>query len=609
MSWGTDIWGVHIWGGGPSTVNLSFEVPDAGGAQGVPDQWTVASDSDQEMAGTMEDNAVTWDPWEDYEEQWQIPFLVHRVPDVLNVVTSPDAIDQPTAIILVNELGPKYAAHLIDTDAHVATDQLNAANLPPATDYATLAINVMVLKYVLNEHIWAWPDVHRKWDLTSIVLSPDISLAPPLPGELPQLLALLNEIKGDFNNHIGLTGYGAMNDAAIFSFDGVYTPAGVFDPDLLAESYERAWSIPNLFPNEADQLPVVSVDGPQFWLITVASIPADTTLFSTTDDEGGERVFEFDIGGGLLNPDHVQVDISWVSTVIDVAEEIAVTIQGNDPYFWAVWDGGNTVRLIPRTGARASEGSVDPLTAWSHLEVDLIRNSWPTGHEELKSVFEYLVSQLGVEEAFEKSWLLPGSIAAWPNDEFHSRYWSGEEWRFTSSQTTFGITENFEADWKDNDVGLAAYWSGTEWRFLDSQITVMAIGSYTFGDYDEGSSAETIAPALPTPHYSPDLSMHVITALTDYAQIWTEFYDKNGATQSCYWHVEAGSLAAGSVIDLIGLTSIIADPRYDFKTQFNGIKQMKDWAVLFTTPVGKVELRGTKYVAETFEENWVLTLP
>lgn len=736
MAWGISIWGINTWGGGPSSENLSYEIPDGAGDKGEADQWDVASASAQEMIAAFEATGGTWDPWEDFEEQWRLAFLVHAVPDTVNVLVSPyPATTQPMAIAIANELAAKYPTHLrlIDQSASIengtnepwvisdgatltlkvnrgaeqtvtltgltpgaataeqvaqsinlqlfdgratvtssgnrvtiktihrgmtkfleitggtanpamvfsTTEQVGTDNVHleedtanpvvfspnPATDYFTLALVVSAIRQAYNEHVWEHPDVHRKWDKDNIVISPDVSLDPPNPADLPQLLTLVNELYADYNAHLATTGYDEYNESALFAFlDSHLTPA-IFDPNLGSEGLEQSWSITDQFPDLYDQRGVVSVDGYIGIIVEVTAIPGDGAQFviSFAEFEPPVVAFEFDTNA-VWTAGYTQVDISAAATLEDVRDAMEPAI--NNAFFPGPVFGkaatplGSTQLLIiyptpdfPAVNTRDLEPgtfNTEPTGGTpsnEQLAVGLYGPTWPDGHEELLSVFEYINGRIGIRETFEMAWLLPGSLAGLPNDVFLSRYLqSSGEWAFRDGQLAEGVLEDFEAGWKDNDVGAAAYLAGSTWRFLDTQIKTMALGEYTFGWYDKGTGDENIAAALPAPHYSPDLAMHVVTALTAYAQIWTEFYDKDGVAQSCYWHLEDGSWAVDSVINEIGLTSILADPRYEFEDQFNGIKQMKDWAVLFSTPVGKVELRGTKYVAETFEEGWVLTL-
>ena len=257
---------------------------------------------------------------------------------------------------------------------------------------------------------------------------------------------------------------------------------------------------------------------------------------------------------------------------------------------------------------------VDKATSADHLVATLAINRWPGGHEEFKSVFEYIVTELGIREKFEDVWYLPGTTAYPPNSVFAAKYLSPTTdddgvpvWRFLTNHVVAGIVETFESGWRNNEIGLARYWSGTEWRYLDEHLHEFAIGSYTFGSFDLVSGAEVANPAI-TPHHSPALALHVTDAFLDAGQFWMEFYDKNGAVQSCYWHLDDDDKSADRVVEDIGLTSLTDDPRYAFADQFEGIRQIKDQSKNFPTPVGAMEIRGTRYSAETFEEGWILTL-
>jgi hypothetical protein len=580
-------------------TNKSFE--GAGTNQGEAGAWTVATLSEQIGAAAFEDTTVSFDPWEDMEEQWRLPLLVHQAIDGANTVTSPDASDLPTSIALCNEAAANYEAHraLTTTQASIensadetwnisdgatltlkidrgveqtlillgltptaataeeVADSINTqllgghaevtfgglritifsdrgglgsfvevtggtANsqilLPtwevqgahdvhlsvdthadsflfffPATDLSETIALTQDLKDALNNHIWQYPDVHRKWDKDAAITSPD-------PSDLPSVILALNEIKTDFNAHIARTGAGDFNESGAFDWDDVTEGVGIFDPDLEEESFDRGWSIPDLFPVVADQADMVNVDGP----------------------------------------------------------------------------------AVPIT-------------------------SWPDGHIEFLDTLEYIPVEVGIREDFEAAWFLPGSISTFPNDEFLIRYWDGTEFLFGPVQTDPAAEENFEAGWKDNDVGLGKYWSGTEWRFSTSapyhiEGGPMGTATYTLATLDMNTPlSPTLNPGLSDspPHMVPYLTVEVTTA---------------------YSHTETLSLRL-TLVDPDGGSNTLdiqLDPPFTLnKTwQFSvldavyGVKAVTGITFLssYSTGAGEFTFAGPNKSIETFEQDWTLTL-
>jgi hypothetical protein len=725
LAWGISIWGISVWGGAPTTENLSFEVPELGGAKGEANQWAVDSVSAQEMIGAFEAIGGTWDPWEDYEEQWRASFLVHVVPDTANLLTSPAATDQPSAITLANELAERYPAHLrlIDQPAKVengtnepwsisdgdtltlkvnrggeqtitlsgltpgsataeqvaqslnqqlfearatvtsgglrvtittihrgreryievtggtantamafpTTEQAGTDNVHleadvdntvvfspnPASDYITLALVVMTLKQAFNDHIWDWPDVHRKWDKDNEVTSPDISLDPPNPAELAALIVLLNEMRLDFNNHIVLLGYDDFNEESLFAFlDSHLTPA-VFDPNLGSEGFERAWAIKDLYPEALDQMDMVSVDGPGHWRLEIASIPDDGDSIIIDDERGnGPLTFEFD-DNGSWNPDNIRVDIAGATTVAQVrytlAGEISISalqLDVDEPL-------SDVILLTPADAARATETMVNPGTAGDHIGTYLMIASWPDGHEEFLSVLEYIDTEIGIRERFEASWFLPGSTPGAPNDRFLSRYLKtsadGDYWAFSDAQLSAGITENFEAGWKDNDEGATKYWSGSEWRFLASHLWVFGVGEYTFADYNLQTQVGNTYPALT----SGDFSRRMYAKVTELIQanmpaVAITFKDALGATQNLiFWFDDPDDTGPDDEVYDVSITfatPLITDPRYRFEELFDGVTEVTFAGGYGPESGGAVDIMGWEKAHEDFSDDWTLSL-
>jgi hypothetical protein len=233
---------------------------------------------------------------------------------------------------------------------------------------------------------------------------------------------------------------------------------------------------------------------------------------------------------------------------------------------------------------------------------------WPGGHEQLLDDLDFVALEVTAREHFEEYWSLPGSGSP-TNDVFWFHFWdpTTETWSF-ASRTATGILDTFESGWKSCEVGHAAYWSGTEWRFLQNQLEIAGFGSYTFGSFDL-STTGTAATAVTT--FSPGLAMVTTIGFMGNGYFQMDFTDGNGAAQTCYWFVDngdSGESAPGDSTTQIGLTTNPADPRYEFLTQFSGIRGITSLTPNFVVTVGKVEWRGSKGRLESFStSDWTLT--
>lgn len=264
MAWGTSIWGVHVWGGGPGAQNLSFEDPDASGRQGRADQWFVNQLAQEEAWGAFDDQTNTWDPQEDFERGWRMALLVHQTPDTTNTVTSPAATDLASAITLLNELQPKFRAHLaLVSNVHLTADTQNPTYIPDATDLTSAMILAGALKQSLNYHLWMFRSVHRKWDIFTVTAADAV--------DLTTTIELANALKLGFNNHIARTGYGPTNTDALFSFADSDLASPGFADSKPVEDFGSGWAIPDMLPLDYPAPPdrqecqddLVEVDDPQ----------------------------------------------------------------------------------------------------------------------------------------------------------------------------------------------------------------------------------------------------------------------------------------------------------------------------------------------------------
>lgn len=523
MGWGLSIWGIHVWGGGPSSENLSFEVEDPTGSQGKPDQWVFDAHAEQEDVGTFE-NAVgpTWDPWGDFEELWRAPFLVHAAADLPNVLTSPVPTTWGECATLINEAVDKFQAHILTVgNIHRVKDLDNYFNYPTLTaaDSAIIPALAHIMRLIFNDHMGRWPGAHTKWDLLNLIEAPQST-------DLATTITLLTELRTDFNAHVQLMGYGGTTSDAIMAFAATHLSQGGFPPDLLAESYERLWDIGDMHPTPEEQAVVVTMDGPGSVTIVINAIPSDGLYYSVSDGET-TIVFEFD-NNGDYSPDRTQVDIAGVSTVGEVRYIMAgeLSISGLDLIIDEPFS--NTIILTRSDGGRVSEETFDGGTAGPYFTITFPSvPTWPVGHIEFLDMFEHLASEKGITDGLELSWLLPGSDASYPNDQFAARYISAEGFGFTESHLIVGTTENFESGWRDNETAITKYWAGNQWKFNYLAIpTQVEVGG--FDDYytyltipmDNVPFGAVAAPALPgsPTAYSPNLRARATVGYSASAQ-------------------------------------------------------------------------------------------
>ena len=280
---------------------------------------------------------------------------------------------------------------------------------------------------------------------------------------------------------------------------------------------------------------------------------------------------------------------------------------------------GNSVTAATFAFAQAA---LSAFTLQRGVRLETFEFMWAPGHEELRSVWEYLVSTSIAPERMEGQWLLPGAYPAAPNELFLAKYWSGTEWRFRDTHLALGVAEDFEAGWKNNDVGLAKHWSGTEWRFLPAQLISGVYGEYVFATLNLGTPTQLphldLFPALAS--HSPNVVVAVVeeigTGVPQYdpslayitiAVVQMDFKDKNDAAQTCYWHIERGdNYNVGDITRVVSLTGVVTDPRFVFGDVFAGIKEIT--ALFSGTAVGGViDVVGSEELVESFSnQNWIL---
>jgi len=127
----------------------------------------------------------------------------HVAPDAINVVSAPDATDDPSMIVLVNDEKAKFNAHLI-SHAHLVTDSAHEIITPDAVDIGTARMLLSEIEIVLTDH-YDREDLHFYADHVHPVGS-------------GASYADANTLKTAFNKH--LTGsYG-------LAFSNAYSPVG-----------------------------------------------------------------------------------------------------------------------------------------------------------------------------------------------------------------------------------------------------------------------------------------------------------------------------------------------------------------------------------------------
>lgn len=114
-------------------------------------------------------------------------------------ISSANAADLATSVVLVNELKAKYTLHISDDNAgagmaHLLQDATNTIAAPLATTLATGITLANELKADYNAHR-AQAGVHSNNDAGNAITSVDAT-------DQASLNTLLNELKTDFNAHM-----------------------------------------------------------------------------------------------------------------------------------------------------------------------------------------------------------------------------------------------------------------------------------------------------------------------------------------------------------------------------------------------------------------------
>jgi len=222
---------------------------------GFAEDWDVTVQDSRTEVAAFDKRVCVTEPYENYEQFWRMPYIVHLITDADNVISAADASDLATALILATEMILDYNGHLSkEENVHISSDLLNLVSQIPPTDLTELQVVVNNIKAGYANHVINWPDAHGREDTLNLVTAPDAS-------DLSTSVALVNDIKANFNVHITQLGIGKENDESKFALADADIEAGaVQDKDV--EAYERLWAIADMWPTPIDQAVLVSVDGP-----------------------------------------------------------------------------------------------------------------------------------------------------------------------------------------------------------------------------------------------------------------------------------------------------------------------------------------------------------
>lgn len=115
---------------------------------------------------------------------------------LLNEENNANAVDLPTALVLVNSLRSLVVAHLASTGLEGAHKAASAESIaaPVATNLATAQTLANELKADFNTHL-VEAGVHLTDDAVNTVAAADAT-------NLATLQTLVNELKADFNAHV-----------------------------------------------------------------------------------------------------------------------------------------------------------------------------------------------------------------------------------------------------------------------------------------------------------------------------------------------------------------------------------------------------------------------
>lgn len=108
-------------------------------------------------------------------------------------ITTSDATDLPTAIVLANVCKASYNAHLVQFDVHIVADATNVVSAANATDQGTVDTLLNAIKAAFNAHA-ALLTSHPTADATNAVATADAT-------DLASSIALVNALKAKATAH------------------------------------------------------------------------------------------------------------------------------------------------------------------------------------------------------------------------------------------------------------------------------------------------------------------------------------------------------------------------------------------------------------------------
>lgn len=241
------------------------------------------------------------------------------------------------------------------------------------------------------------------------------------------------------------------------------------------------------------------------------------------------------------------------------------------------------------------------------VTVDDAAVSWPGGHFQYSNHLEYVGVEKGLRESFDIGWYLPGSSEVLPNDLFLARYYSEatDTWALTANLAEAASAETFESGWRNNEDSLPV---------LIERLKSCPGGQQTRSMATLAAGTFTPQAELAPPQASPYGYLTVTSALgggTAPIGIKVTFKYVDATTSSVIFWADADDKAAGTVLESVTSSSPIEPTRSRTKiwaALTKNVLSITEMVVVYGTMSGAVTVNGWKYPAETFDENWTLTL-
>ena len=140
------------------------------------------------FSGPVLDSSVT------NQAVWNVEQIgPHLYGDTINQVSSPDAYDLPSSLILINEIKSKLNSHIIQDAVHQSFDLNNIITIINAVDLSTAISLYSGIKNNFNSHISKF-FFHSYDDSLNLITS--------IPTEIISLMTDLNDFKLKFNKHL-----------------------------------------------------------------------------------------------------------------------------------------------------------------------------------------------------------------------------------------------------------------------------------------------------------------------------------------------------------------------------------------------------------------------